>query len=119
MTAPSDSQQLRLQSPEKAPISRLPAPTLTMADSIPTPSDVDAKVRKSLEGTPFEASKLTQLSGGNVNWTYAATLLKPLDDGTETVMVKHAEDRMKSRPDTILSLTRAVSPPRATGISQR
>lgn len=72
-------------------------------------SDVDAKVKKSLEGTPYEASALTQLSGGSVNWTYVATLIKPLDDGTEQVFVKHAETYMKAKPDTILPLDRAVS----------
>lgn len=73
-----------------------------------TPSDVDAKVQKSLEGTPYEASTLTGLSGGSVNWTYAATLTKPLEDGTKHVFVKHAEPWMKVRPDTALSLERAV-----------
>ena len=72
-------------------------------------SDVDAKVKKSLEGTPFEASTLTQLSGGSVNYTYKATLAKALDDGTKQVFVKHAEPYMKVRPDTALSLERGVS----------
>lgn len=75
----------------------------------PTPSEVDAQVKKSLEGTPFEATTLTRLPGGSVNWTYAATLATPLPDGTRRVMVKHSEMRMKERPDTILTLERSVS----------
>ncbi len=78
-------------------------------EGLPTAEEVDAKVKKSLEGTPYEAVELTHLSGGSVNWTYAATLAKPLDDGTKTVMIKHAEERMRARPETVLPLDRAVS----------
>ena len=83
--------------------------------------NIDNKVKESLTDTPYEASTLTRLSGGSVNWTYAATLAKPLDDGTKQVFVKHVESRMKARPDTVLSLDRAVSSDHleATGISKR
>lgn len=75
----------------------------------PSPGDVEARVKKNLEGTPYEASALTGLSGGSVNFAYTAALVKPLDDGTKEVFVKHAEPYMKVRPDTALSLDRAVS----------
>ena len=87
----------------------------------PDLSDVDGKVKESLAGTPYEASTLTRLSGGSVNWTYEATLVKPLDDGTKKVFVKHGGTRMKARPDTVLSLDRAMGSvhPEATTISKR
>ena len=71
-------------------------------------SEINAKVKKSLDGTQFESSELKPLSGGSVNWTYLAKLAKPLDDGTQEVMVKHGETHMMSRPDTALTLTRCV-----------
>jgi hypothetical protein len=72
---------------------------------------VDERVGKSLVGTPFEASTLTLISGGSVNWAYIATLAKPLDDGTKQVFVKHSEKWMKVMPDQDLPLERAVSSP--------
>jgi hypothetical protein len=67
-----------------------------------------AKVKKGLEATPFEPSKLTELAGGSVNFTYEATLAKPLDDGAKTVFIKHAEPYMKVRPETALPPDRGV-----------
>ncbi|KAK7214409.1 hypothetical protein V2G26_002412 [Clonostachys chloroleuca] len=68
----------------------------------PSKDKVYAKVKKGLEATPFEPSKLTELAGGSVNFTYEATLAKPLDDGAKTVLIKHAEPCMKVRPETTL-----------------
>ncbi|CAH0033906.1 unnamed protein product [Clonostachys rhizophaga] len=68
----------------------------------PSKDEVYAKVKKGLEATPFEPSKLTQLAGGSVNFTYEAALAKPLDDGAKTVFIKHAEPYMKVRPETAL-----------------
>ncbi|CAI6018034.1 unnamed protein product [Clonostachys chloroleuca] len=68
----------------------------------PSEDKVYAKVKKGLEATPFEPSKLTELAGGSVNFTYEATLAKPLDDGAKTVFIKHAEPCMKVRPETTL-----------------
>lgn len=72
------------------------------------PSEIDVKVKKSLEGTAFESSALKPLLGGTVNWTYLATLLKPLDDGTTEVIVKHGERHMMTKPEFALTLIRCV-----------
>jgi hypothetical protein len=70
--------------------------------------DIDAKVQKSLEGTPFASSSLKKLSGGSVNWIYHAKLAKPLEDGTLEVAVKHGERHMATKPDFELDLLRCV-----------
>jgi hypothetical protein len=72
-------------------------------------SEIDAKVQESLQDTAFEASNLDRLSGGSVNWIYAASLLQPLEDGTMEVVVKHGETHMASKPDMELNLLRCVS----------
>ncbi|KAF4454910.1 hypothetical protein F53441_2649 [Fusarium austroafricanum] len=70
-----------------------------MASSPSTEIDIENKVRKALERTEFETSALEKLSGGSVNWIYLAKLAKPLEDGTEQVLVKHAESYMASKPE--------------------
>jgi hypothetical protein len=75
----------------------------------PDNSKVNERVENSLAGTPYEPSELTQISGGSVNFTYVATLAKPLDDGTKKVFVKHSEPWMKAKPDTALTMDRVVS----------
>lgn len=69
-------------------------------------SEIDAKVKKSLEHTAFECSSLKPLSGGSVNWAYLLTLSKPLDNGAAEVMVKHGETHMMSKPEVALTLVR-------------
>lgn len=75
------------------------------------PIDVDDKVKQALRGTSFEAASLERLSGGSVNWAYRATLSKPLDDGTSSVLVKHGETYMLSKPEFPLTLLRCVRHP--------
>ncbi|KAJ4269839.1 hypothetical protein NW762_001508 [Fusarium torreyae] len=65
-------------------------------------TDVDTKVQKALKDTRFETSALQKLPGGSVNFIYLAKLLKPLDDGTSEVLVKHGEPYMASKPDFAL-----------------
>lgn len=72
-------------------------------------TEIDEKVKKSLEGTRFKATTFTKLEGGLVNWTYKAELLKPLDDGTKQVIIKHGEDFVQFRPDYKVSVDRCVS----------
>ena len=72
-------------------------------------TEIDKKVRKSLESTRFEASSLTKLDGGLVNWTYKADLVKPLEDGTKQVTIKHAENYVQFRPDFEVTFDRCVS----------
>lgn len=70
---------------------------------------IDEKVKKSLEGTPYAASKVTKLDGGFVNFTYLLELIKPLEDGTTKVVVKHGEDFAAFKPDYKISFDRCVS----------
>lgn len=72
-------------------------------------AEIDAKVKEGLRGTRFEATSLSPLSGGSVNWTYLAKLKTPLEDGTTEVMVKHGETHMMSKPEVALTLIRCVS----------
>jgi hypothetical protein len=74
-------------------------------------SEIDEKVKKSLEGTRFAASTFTKLEGGLVNWTYKATLIRALDDGTSQVTIKHGEDFVQFRPDYKVSIDRCVRAP--------
>jgi acyl-[acyl carrier protein]--UDP-N-acetylglucosamine O-acyltransferase len=70
--------------------------------------EMDAKIRRSLQNTEYESSVLKKLSGGNANWIYAATLVRPLPDGTTEVAVKHGEAYMASMPGQALRLQRCV-----------
>ncbi|KAI0841746.1 kinase-like domain-containing protein [Hypoxylon sp. FL0890] len=68
--------------------------------------EITSKVLESLKGTPYEASSLNALSGGTANFIYRATLLKPLQDGTKEVVVKHSEDYVANNPNFKLTLSR-------------
>ncbi|KAK6850147.1 hypothetical protein PG995_013980 [Apiospora arundinis] len=60
-----------------------------------SPSDIQSKVLRSLEGTPFAAKSLVPLSGGNANFIYLADLVHPLDSVAQ-VLVKHGEGFLAS-----------------------
>ncbi|KAF5974921.1 phosphotransferase enzyme family [Fusarium coicis] len=64
--------------------------------------DIGSKVRKALEGTKFEVSKLKKITGGSANWIYKAKLVKPLDNGENEVLIKHGEPYMASKPEFAL-----------------
>ena len=49
------------------------------------------KVHQILAGTEFVCTDLQQLTGGYTNIIFKGTLLEPLEDGTTTVAIKHAE----------------------------
>ena len=83
--------------------------------SIPMPEQTKAQVTRDLEGTPYAAATLTTLSGGTANFMYCAHLAKPLDDGTEQVLVKHGRDFLASRPDFKLPTSRCVRNSRISG----
>ncbi|KAF5552242.1 phosphotransferase enzyme family [Fusarium napiforme] len=70
--------------------------------------DIDSKVRKALEGTKFEVSKLKEITGGSANWIYKAKLVKPLDNGEVEILVKHGEPYMASKPEFALPPLRCV-----------
>ena len=69
---------------------------------------IDDKVRKSLEGTHYDSSGVKKLAGGSVNYVYHAPLLKPLNDGSTEVLVKHGESHMARKPDFPLPMIRSV-----------
>ncbi|KAL7626920.1 hypothetical protein AAE478_003694 [Parahypoxylon ruwenzoriense] len=68
--------------------------------------EITSRVFQDLKGTPFEASSLDALSGGTANFIYRATLLKPLEDGTREILVKHSEDYIATIPSFKLTLSR-------------
>lgn len=72
-------------------------------------TEIDQKVKKSLEGTPFAPEAFRKLEGGYVNWTYLADLEKPLEDGTIQVTIKHGERFVQFRPDFEVNFDRCVS----------
>ncbi|KIA75730.1 hypothetical protein HK57_00465 [Aspergillus ustus] len=73
-------------------------------------SDQDVKdaVAKELAESPYPCSTLTQLSGGTANFVYRGVLAEPLQDGTTTVIVKHAEDYIASNREFKLSAQRCL-----------
>lgn len=56
-----------------------------------TADEITLKVQESLQNTPFACSKLEKLSGGTANFVYRGNLKTKLDDGSETVVIKHTE----------------------------
>lgn len=62
-----------------------------------------------LNTTPYAASSLEPLVGGQANFTYRAYLINPLDDGTTEVVVKHGEPYMARHPANAVTVDRCVS----------
>jgi hypothetical protein len=56
-----------------------------------TADEITLKVQESLKDTPFACSRLEKLSGGTANFVYRGTLKTKLEDGSETVVIKHTE----------------------------
>ena len=48
-----------------------------------------------LAGTPFASRSITDLTGGTINYLYRINLLTPFD-GSQTVVLKHAQPFWKS-----------------------
>ncbi|KAI1457119.1 kinase-like domain-containing protein [Annulohypoxylon moriforme] len=70
--------------------------------------EITASVLETLKGTLYEASSLEVLSGGTANFIYRVTLSKPLEDGTQNVLVKHSEGYIANTPDFKLTLSRCL-----------
>ncbi|KAI1212263.1 kinase-like domain-containing protein [Annulohypoxylon truncatum] len=68
--------------------------------------EITSSVLETLKGTPYEASSLEVLSGGTANFIYRVTLSRPLEDGTQNVLVKHSEDYVANSPTFKLTLSR-------------
>jgi len=69
-------------------------------------------VREYLFDTPFAASGVAKISGGNANFTYRIFLLRPyvVQSGREvsTMVLKHAEAYVANIPDFAFSPARQV-----------
>ncbi|KAF7595174.1 hypothetical protein BBP40_007141 [Aspergillus hancockii] len=61
-----------------------------------------------LSTTPYACSSIEKLSGGTANFVFRGTLLRPLSDGTTTVVIKHTEDYVASNRDFKLSAERCL-----------
>lgn len=61
-----------------------------------------------LSTTPYACSTLTRLSGGTANFVYRGELRQPLDDGTTTVVLKHAEEFLAGWREFRLTADRCV-----------
>jgi hypothetical protein len=73
-----------------------------------TSEDISVKVKESLRDTPYACTALTKLSGGTANFVYRGILKTPLEDGTETVVIKHTEGYVASNPEFKITSTRSV-----------
>jgi hypothetical protein len=74
------------------------------------PSDqVRQNVSTWLNTTPYAASSLEPLVGGQANFTYRAHLINPLSDGATEVVVKHGEPYMARHPANAVTVNRCVS----------
>lgn len=73
-----------------------------------TPTDISVKVQEYLKDTPYTCTSLVKLSGGTANFVYRGTLTTPLENGTETVVIKHTEGYVASNPGFKLASTRSV-----------
>lgn len=70
--------------------------------------EISTKVQESLKDGPYECSSLTKLSGGTANFVYRGTLKTNLNDGTETVVIKHTEGYSASNKNFPLADSRCV-----------
>ncbi|KAF4428787.1 phosphotransferase enzyme family [Fusarium acutatum] len=59
-----------------------------------------------LNTTPYAASLLGPLAGGQANFTYRARLINTLDDGTAEVVIKHGEPYMARHPANAVTVNR-------------
>lgn len=66
-------------------------------------------IRNILSSTPYECSKIEQLSGGTLNLTYRGLLAHPLADGSKSVIIKHSKDYVTFVPGVTCLASRCVS----------
>ncbi|RAL10735.1 uncharacterized protein BO97DRAFT_348672 [Aspergillus homomorphus CBS 101889] len=75
----------------------------------PKPDDSLAiDIARDLEHTPYACSSLTRLSGGSANFVFRGLLSQPLDDGTESVIIKHSEEYVASNRNFKLTAERCL-----------
>lgn len=94
----------------------------------PIASEISSRITQELAPTTFACSSLVPLSGGTANFIFKGTLVKPSEDGTADVLVKHGEAFVAQHPALKLSTLRCVrrspwasqtSPPQPRGGDQR
>ncbi|KAF4500456.1 phosphotransferase enzyme family [Fusarium agapanthi] len=73
-----------------------------------TSDQIRQQVSAWLNTTPYAASLLEPLAGGQANFTYRAHLINPLDDGTTEVIVKHGEPYMARHPANVVTVNRCT-----------
>ncbi|KAJ3178638.1 hypothetical protein HDU87_003461 [Geranomyces variabilis] len=61
-------------------------------------------------------TELEQLSGGNANYVWRAHLSSPLEDGSQTLVIKHAEAHLKINPNSQLDDMRMEDEHAALGL---
>lgn len=74
----------------------------------PTPEEITSKLMRELAPTSFACTSLVPLSGGTVNFLFKGRLLKPFEDGTTEVVIKHGEGYSASFTGLGLSTDRCV-----------
>lgn len=67
------------------------------------------QVQESLQNGPYNCASLAQLSGGTANFVYRGTLIKALEDESQTIVIKHTEGYVAQYPDFKLTSARCVS----------
>ncbi|KAH7127687.1 kinase-like domain-containing protein [Dactylonectria macrodidyma] len=73
-----------------------------------TQTEIQAKVKLALQGTPFAPESLRQLTGGTGNFMYHAVLEKPLPEYLNGVVVKQGEAYVATNPGFPLATSRCV-----------
>ncbi|TVY83243.1 4-hydroxytryptamine kinase psiK [Lachnellula suecica] len=71
-----------------------------------SPDEMLREVQASLENSQYACTSLTKLTGGTANFVYRGSLVQPLQDGNETVVIKHTEPYSASNTSFKLSSTR-------------
>ncbi|UDD62492.1 hypothetical protein AFCA_009804 [Aspergillus flavus] len=71
--------------------------------------DPDRAILESLRHTVYACSSVQRIHGGFLNATYRGSLIKPLQNGMRTVIIKHSEEKDSKAPQLTLSLTRCLT----------
>lgn len=75
-----------------------------------TVDEIAVQVATSLKDGVYAATSVEKLSGGTANFVFRANLVKPLEDGSQTVVVKHTEGFVALTPTFKLPVNRCVRP---------
>lgn len=71
--------------------------------------DTITTIHDLLSSTPYECSKIQQLSGGRLNLTYRGFLAHPLSDESKSVIIKWSKDFESRIPGVKCLAIRGVS----------